>query len=70
MIECNCGKPMDKVPNWLGSVKVQFVCNNCPNRTIKGITEVSLSSTEVKENSHGALDEGFADTEDEDEDED
>lgn len=70
MVTCSsCGKPIDKVPNWLEGVTVQFVCNNCPNRTIKGITEVTLTQTVAKE-STGALDEGFAPDEvDEDEEE-
>jgi predicted RNA-binding protein with PUA-like domain len=58
MVKCACNKTIDKVPNWLEGVKVQFVCNNCPNRTIKGITEVTLPAT-IKETSIGALDEGF-----------
>ncbi|MFN3729685.1 MAG: hypothetical protein ACK4XJ_08245 [Fimbriimonadaceae bacterium] len=34
---CSCGKPLDKVPDWLFDVKVEFVCNNCPNRQVRNI---------------------------------
>lgn len=30
MPKCVCGKPLDKLPNWLEGVNVQFRCNNCP----------------------------------------
>lgn len=43
MITCSsCGKVIDKVPTWIQSVKVDFVCNNCPNRQTKNIAFVSL----------------------------
>jgi hypothetical protein len=43
MIRCSgCGKPIDKVPHWLEGAKVEFVCNNCPNRTAKNIAFVTL----------------------------
>ncbi|HTQ08842.1 MAG TPA: hypothetical protein VMI31_02105 [Fimbriimonadaceae bacterium] len=43
MIYCSsCGKPIDKVPDWLRTAKVEFVCNNCPNRQTKNIAFVSL----------------------------
>lgn len=42
MVNCTCGKTLDKVPSWLAGTTVQFVCNNCPNRTVKAITQVSL----------------------------
>jgi len=41
MITCSCGKVMDKVPAWLSSVSVEFICNNCPNRQVKSITQIS-----------------------------
>ena len=69
MVVCGCGKAIEKVPSWLTSVNIQFVCNNCPNRTIKGITEVTLEQQTLRQNSLGALDEGFA-PKDEDEEED
>ena len=68
MVTCSCGKTIDKVPSWLEGVNVAFVCNNCPNRTIKGITEVSLAQQIARDNATGALDEGFK-PEDEDEEE-
>jgi hypothetical protein len=43
MIRCSgCGKPIEKVPQWLEGTKVEFVCNNCPNRTTKNIAFVTL----------------------------
>jgi hypothetical protein len=42
MVYCGCGKPMDKVPDWLSGVQVEFVCNNCPNRKVKNIASVTL----------------------------
>ncbi|MEA2554509.1 MAG: hypothetical protein QOJ65_2685 [Fimbriimonadaceae bacterium] len=33
---------MDKLPDWLAAVNVEFVCNNCPNRQTKNIAFVSL----------------------------
>jgi hypothetical protein len=38
-----CGKPLDKVPHWLGTVKVDFICTNCPKRQIKNITQINLA---------------------------
>ncbi len=43
MIQCKCGKTMDKLPDWLGAVNVEFVCNNCPNRQTKNIAFISLA---------------------------
>lgn len=55
MIQCSsCGRPIEKVPEWLRSAKVEFVCNNCPNRTAKNIAFVSL---EVEPKKAAALDE-------------
>jgi hypothetical protein len=42
MVHCSCGKPIDKIPDWLSTAKVDFVCNNCPNRSHKNIAFVSL----------------------------
>jgi hypothetical protein len=45
MIYCSsCGKPIEKVPEWLAGAKVEFVCNNCPNRSTKNIAFVSLET--------------------------
>lgn len=51
-IHCSsCGKPIEKVPEWLASAKVEFVCNNCPNRSTKNIAFVTLD-TEPKPAAH------------------
>lgn len=43
MITCSsCGKPIEKVPNWLQGTKADFVCNNCPNRQTKNIAFMTL----------------------------
>ncbi|MBN9502932.1 MAG: hypothetical protein BGO01_20095 [Armatimonadetes bacterium 55-13] len=44
MIQCACGKTLDKVPTWLANAKVAFVCNNCPNRQAKNIAFLQLES--------------------------
>jgi hypothetical protein len=45
MIKCSsCGRTIEKVPDWLGGAKVDFVCNNCPNRNTKNIAFVSLEA--------------------------
>lgn len=44
MVNCSCGKPIEKVPDWLRSAKVEFVCNNCPNRQLKNIAFVDLDA--------------------------
>lgn len=42
MVKCSCGKPLDKVPDWLTSVNVQFICNNCPNRDYQNIAHAKF----------------------------
>lgn len=52
MVTCSCGKPIEKIPNWMQAISVAFVCNNCPNRQHKNIAFVNLDasqSTAVKE---------------------
>ena len=45
MVRCNsCGKAMEKVPDWMAAVTVEFVCNNCPNRHTKNIAFISLEA--------------------------
>lgn len=44
MVQCSCGKAIDKIPNWMSGIQVQFVCNNCPNRQLKNIAMVSLEA--------------------------
>lgn len=46
MVVCSsCGKPMERVPDWMASIDVQFACNNCPNRQLKNIAFVNLDPT-------------------------
>jgi hypothetical protein len=46
MVVCSsCGKAMEKVPDWMASIEVQFACNNCPNRQLKNIAFVNLDPT-------------------------
>lgn len=44
MVNCSCGKAIEKVPDWLKSAQVEFVCNNCPNRQLKNIAFVDLDA--------------------------
>lgn len=44
MVRCSCDKPIEKVPDWLKTAKVEFVCNNCPNRQTKNIAFVNLDA--------------------------
>lgn len=45
MIHCSaCGRPIDKLPTWLAGTKVDFVCNNCPNRTAKSIAFAQMEA--------------------------
>ena len=45
MIQCSsCGRPIEKVPDWLRGTKVDFVCNNCPNRQTKNIAFMTLET--------------------------
>lgn len=49
MVHCSgCGKAIEKVPDWLSGAKVEFVCNNCPNRQTKNIAFITLEPAEVK----------------------
>lgn len=48
MIQCSCGKTLEKVPGWLAGANVTFVCNNCPNRQTKNIAFLSLESEAPK----------------------
>lgn len=36
---------MERVPDWMASINVQFACNNCPNRQLKNIAFVNLDPT-------------------------
>ncbi len=45
MIQCSsCGRPIEKVPDCLRGTRVDFVCNNCPNRQTKNIAFVTLEA--------------------------
>lgn len=41
MVTCTCGKTIESIPDWMQRVQVDFVCNNCPNRSTKNIAIVS-----------------------------
>jgi hypothetical protein len=46
MVVCSaCGKTMEKVPDWMRTIEVQFVCNNCPKRQTQNIAFVNLEPT-------------------------
>lgn len=55
MITCVCGKSIDKVPSWLEAVEIQFVCTNCPNRTVKSIADVTLAAAVTQAGETGAI---------------
>ena len=42
MITCKCGKTIEKVPDWMQGINVEFICNNCPNRQTKHIAFAAL----------------------------
>ena len=42
MVRCSCGRAIEKLPDWMAGIKVDFVCNNCPNRQMKNIAFVNL----------------------------
>ncbi|MBS1716652.1 MAG: hypothetical protein JSS72_02840 [Armatimonadetes bacterium] len=44
MVLCKCGKPIEKIPEWMEGITIEFVCNNCPNRQTKNIAFVTLES--------------------------
>lgn len=45
MVYCSgCGRAIEKMPDWLTGVNVEFVCNNCPNRQTKSIAFVDLEA--------------------------
>jgi hypothetical protein len=45
MVHCTCGKAIEKVPEWLSIVDVEFVCNNCPNRHTKNIVFANFETS-------------------------
>lgn len=44
MVHCSCGKAIEKIPDWMQGIKVEFVCNNCPNRQTKNIAFINLDA--------------------------
>lgn len=56
MVQCSCGKPIEKIPSWMNGIQVQFVCNNCPNRQLKNIAMVSLEAVIGPANKPAAAD--------------
>jgi len=42
MVRCSCGKAIEKIPDWMQGIKVEFVCNNCPNRQTKNIAFINF----------------------------
>jgi hypothetical protein len=45
MVHCvNCGKPIEKIPDWMKAIQTEFVCNNCPNRQAKNIAFVNMET--------------------------
>ncbi|MBS1709271.1 MAG: hypothetical protein JSS65_11215 [Armatimonadetes bacterium] len=69
MVTCVCGKSIEKVPDWLQAVEIQFVCTNCPNRTVKSIADVTLAPAVTAAGDTGAIESDLPEDED-DEDED
>ena len=49
MVKCVCGKEIENAPTWLSDVKVTFICNNCPTRDVKGITQVDFGLPQTEE---------------------
>lgn len=45
MVQCSsCGKAIERIPNWMQGIKVEYVCNNCPNRQLKNIAFINLDA--------------------------
>lgn len=42
MVRCSCGKAIEKIPDWMAGIKVEFICNNCPNRQTKNIAFINF----------------------------
>ena len=49
MVKCVCGKEIENAPTWLSDVNVTFICNNCPTRNVKGITQVDFGVPQTEE---------------------
>ncbi len=44
MVKCICGKAIEKMPTWLESVQVDFICTNCPKRQVKTIAQLNAEA--------------------------
>lgn len=58
MVKCSCGKSIEKVPDWMQSIRVEFVCNNCPNRQTKNI---ALMTAEIENSMRPKMEDELAD---------
>lgn len=63
MIYCSeCGKPLEKVPQWLATVKIRFVCDDCrqvnPHHWLPAIGEEEEEKREAVEGEEIAFVEG------------
>ncbi len=67
MITCSaCGKPIERLPEWLSRVTAEFICNNCPNRQTKNIAFITLETpTAMKVGENPDVEEEAADEEEE-----
>lgn len=59
---------MEKVPDWMASIDVQFACNNCPKRQLQNIAFVNLDPT-VPAAAKATIDEDMIEDEEEEEEE-
>lgn len=52
MVKCSlCGREIDKIPSWMQSIDVQYVCTNCPNNQIRNIASIDFM-TEILKRPH------------------
>ena len=43
MVYCSsCGRAMERVPDWMRSVTVEYACTNCPKRQMKNIAFINF----------------------------
>ena len=48
MVQCSsCGKVIDRIPTWMESISVEYVCNNCPNRASKNIALMAMEAAPI-----------------------
>ena len=49
MVKCSfCGKEIDKIPSWMQSIDVPYVCTNCPNNNIRNIATIDFMTEILK----------------------